>query len=187
MPRENLTPCGPIRHGCAAFAARAAAGFSLIEMLTTMSILAIMLAIASPGLASLTSANALSAAQGELASAMVLARAEALKRGLPVGLAAATPVAGAEFSGGWTIFVDANGNGTFDAGETIVRQQPAFHGDVRVAASGGTTVLEFNGRGFLTPSAMVTFTVCSSMATKSYQVRVEPVGLADVLETTGCP
>ena len=151
-----------------------------------MSILAILLAIASPGLASLTSANALSAAQGELASALMLARGEALKRGAPVGVIATNPVRGAEFSGGWTIFVDSNGNGAFDAGETIVRQQPAFKGDVRVGTSSGATILEFSNRGFLTPSTMMTFTVCSSLASKSYQIRVEPVGLADVADGTGC-
>ena len=94
---------------------------------------------------------------------------------------------GAEFNGGWTVFVDANGNGLLDAGETIIRVQPAFHGDMRVTTSGGQTLLAFNGRGFLTPSAMVTFTVCSSLATKSYRIRVEPVGLTDVAEATGCP
>lgn len=151
-----------------------------------MSILAILLAIASPGLASLTSANALSAAQGELASALMLARGEALKRGAAVGVIATNPVRGAEFSGGWTIFVDSNGNGALDNGETIVRQQPAFKGDVRVGTSGGATILEFNGRGFLTPSTMMTFTVCSSLASKSYQIRVEPVGLADVADGAGC-
>ena len=118
---------------------------------------------------------------------MMLARSEALRRSTPVGVAAAVPLRGAEFSGGWTVFVDANGNGAFDAGETIVRQQPAVHGDVRIATGGGSTVLTFNGRGFLTPSAMVTFTVCSSLAAKSYRIRVEPVGLADVIETSGCP
>ena len=155
-------------------------------MLTTVSILAILLAIASPGLASLTSANALSAAQSELASALMLARGEALKRGVVVGLAATSPVSGAEFSGGWTVFVDANGNGVFDAGETIVRSQPAFKGDVRLATGSGTTVVAFNGRGFLTPSTMVTFTICSSLTAKSYQLRLEPVGLSDVIESSGC-
>ena len=178
---------GPARFALARISAARAAGFSLIEMLTTMSILAILLAIASPGLASLTSANSLSSAQGELAAAMMLARGEALKRGASVGLAATSPLRGAEFNGGWTVFVDANGNGQFDAGETIVRVQPAFRSDMRVTTSGGETLLAFNGRGFLTPSAMVTFTVCSSLATKSYQIRVEPVGLTDVLESTGCP
>lgn len=186
MRREILFPSGSCRHSVVHRATGTAAGFSLIEMLTTMSILAILLVIASPGLASLTSANALSAAQSELASAMVLARGEALKRSTQVGLAATAPVVGAEFSGGWTIFVDANGNGLYDVGEVIVRQQPAFHGDVKVATTSGATTILFNGRGFLAPSAMVTFNLCSNEASKSYQLRVEPVGLADVAETTGC-
>lgn len=152
-----------------------------------MSILGVMLAIASPGLASLTSANALSSAQSELAAAMMLARGEALKRGAPVGLAATSPVRGAEFSNGWTIFVDANGNGAFDSGEQVVREQPPFKGDVRIVTGSGATVVAFNGRGFLTPSTTVNFTVCSSQATRSYRVRLEPVGLADIAESTGCP
>lgn len=152
-----------------------------------MSVLAVLLAIASPGLASLTSANALSSAQGQLAAAMMLARSEALKRGVPVGLVATSPVVGAEFNGGWTVFVDANGNGVLDAGEEIVRVQPAFRGDMHVTTGAGQTLLAFNGRGFLTPSAEVNFTVCSSLASKSYRIRVEPVGLTDVSESTGCP
>ena len=48
-------------------------------------------------------------------------------------------------------------------------------------------MLAFNGRGFLTPSATMTFAVCSALAPKSYRIRIEPVGLADVLEATGCP
>jgi len=163
------------------------AGFSLVEMLTTLSVLVILLAIASPGLASLTSSNALSSAQGELAAAMMLARGEALKRGAQVGLIATTPVRGSEFNGGWTVFVDTNANGILDAGETIVRIQPAFRGDMRLTTAGGETLLAFNGRGFLTPSAMVSVTVCSSLAPKSYRIRLEPVGLSDVAETTGCP
>jgi type IV fimbrial biogenesis protein FimT len=162
------------------------AGFSLVEMLTTMSILAILLVVASPGLASLTTANTLSAAQSELAAAMMLARGEAMKRGTQVGLTAAAPVAGTEFTGGWTIFVDSNGNGVYDVGETIVRQQPAYHGDVSIATAGGATTIVFNSRGFLVPSSLVTFTLCSSAASKGYLLRVEPVGLTDVAETTGC-
>jgi type IV fimbrial biogenesis protein FimT len=163
------------------------AGFSLVEMLTTMSILAILLVVASPGLASLTSANALSSAQSELAAAMMMARGEAMKRGTQVGLTATAPIAGNEFTGGWTVFVDSNGNGLYDVGELVVRQQPAYRSNVQISTSNGTTTLAFNSRGFLVPSSLVTFTLCSSAATKGYQLRVEPVGLADLIETTGCP
>ena len=169
------------RHRSRSPAARAS-GFSLIELLTTMSVLVVLLVIASPGLASLTSANAASAAQGELLAAMTLARGEAIKRGVQVGIAAG----GADLSGGWTIFVDANGDGRFDAGEIIVRQQPAFAGNLAVTALAGPGAIVFNGRGFLVPSSRVTIKVCSPAATKGYQVRIEPVGLADVAEVSGC-
>jgi type IV fimbrial biogenesis protein FimT len=163
------------------------AGFSLVEMLTTMSILAILLVVASPGLASLTSANALSSAQSELAAAMMMARGEAMKRGAQVGLAATAPIAGTEFTGGWTVFVDSNGNGLYDVGEVVVRQQPAYRSNVQISTANRATTIAFSSRGFLVPSTLVTFTLCSSAATKGYQLRVEPVGLADVIETTGCP
>jgi type IV fimbrial biogenesis protein FimT len=184
---ENCFEGGSVRHGLRDRAARRTAGFSLIEMLTTMSILAILLAIASPGLASLTSANSLSAAQGGLAASLMLARGEAMKRGAQVGVAAMSPASGAEFSNGWTVFVDANGNGQFDSGETIVRQEPALRGNVRLATVGGATTVAFNGRGFLSPSTLVTFTVCANGSSKGYVVRVEPVGLADVTDSTSCP
>ncbi len=151
-----------------------------------MSVLAILLVIASPGLASLTSSNALASAQTELAAATMVARGEAMKRGVPVGLAAVAPVAGSEFSGGWMVFVDANGNGRYDVGETIVRQQVAYRSDMQIATASGATALTFNSRGFLAPSSLVTFTLCSAATSKGYQLRVEPVGLTDVAETTGC-
>lgn len=182
LPRVSV-----LRFRSSAGRLKATAGFSLVEMLTTMSILAILLVIASPGLASLTSANALASAQSELAAAMMMARGEAMKRGLQVGLTAAAPVAGTEFTGGWTVFVDSNANGIFDAGEQVVRQQAAYRTNVRISTSGGTTTVAFNARGFLVPSSLVTFTLCSAAATKGYQLRVEPVGLADLADTTGCP
>jgi type IV fimbrial biogenesis protein FimT len=184
--REKACPGGPSPRVRGGPRSLRDAGFSLIEMLTTMSILGVMLVVASPGLASLTSANAVSAVQNELASALMLARSEALKRGTQVAIAGTASAPGDELSGGWTIFVDANGNGVFDEGETLVRQQPASHGDVHVKTDSGATSIAFNSRGFLATSAMVTLTVCSSRATKSYQIRLEPVGLADIAETTGC-
>jgi type IV fimbrial biogenesis protein FimT len=111
-----------------------------------------------------------------------------MRRGVAVGVAAATPQSGSEFTAGWNVFVDSNGNGRFDGGETIVRQEPALHGDLRVSLASGATAVIFNGRGFLTPATMLTFNLCAAAASKSYIVRVEPVGLADVSDgAAGCP
>lgn len=170
----------------------APAGFTLIEMLTTMSVLAVLLAVAAPGLASLTTANSLVATQSQLSAALMLARSEAIKRGVQVGVAAIAPVSGVEFNGGWVVFLDANGNGQYDAGETVVRQQAALSHDVRVSTASGATALAFTPRGFLASSTMVDISVCRSSGggstpTKGYRLTVEPVGLADVAEITTCP
>src|SRR3954451_6720933 len=93
--RESHFNVGPVRHFRARHRRFGMRGFSLIEMLTTMSVLVILLAIAAPGLASLTSANAVSAAESDLATVIVLARSEALKRGAVVAIAGTSPVRGA--------------------------------------------------------------------------------------------
>lgn len=188
MRRENCFQPEPGSGGRHRPAQPGAAGFSLIEMLTTVSVLAILLAIVAPGFASLLSANTLSAAQSELTASIMLARGEALRRGSQVGVAALAPTAGAEFSGGWVIYQDANSNGQFDAGETIIRQQAAMPANVRLATASGTTGIAFSSRGFLTPATLVNITACraSSGSPKGYRIRLEPVGLADVLEIATC-
>lgn len=179
-------------------AGRRARGFTLIEMLATMSVLAVLLAIASPGLASLASANTLSAAQNEFAAALMLARGEALRRGVAVGVAAASPASGAEFNNGWLVFVDANGNGQYDVGETIVRQQDKFAA-IRMTTASGASVIAFSGRGFLAQPVTQSLSICRATTTyggifgslggslsKGYRIRIEPVGLSDVAEITSC-
>jgi prepilin-type N-terminal cleavage/methylation domain-containing protein len=83
-------------------------GFSLIEMVTVLSVMCVLLAIAARArIAHL--GHAVSAAQSvpRHCDDPFAAR---LKRGAIVA-SRPSPVHGAEFSGGWTIFVDANGNG----------------------------------------------------------------------------
>ena len=163
-------------------------GFTLVEMLTTVAVLAVMLAVAAPGLASFISSNRLGAAQSELASALALARSEATKRGLPVGVAATTPTTGAEFTGGWRVFVDSNNNGAYDAAEPSLRDYPGLGSAVKIGAVGGVTSIVFNSRGFLASGVSVQFNVCGPTSlTKGYHILLEPVGLTDVSEVTPCP
>lgn len=170
-------------------------------MLTTISILVILLAVASPGLASLVAANSLSAAQSGLAASMMLARSEAVKRGVQAGVAATAPLSGNEFTGGWVVFIDANLNGRYDPQEVIVREQSALPADVRVSTASGATAVVFSPRGFLATQSAVDLSICrvrpvsqtggtgstpASSAGKGYRILIEPVGLADVGEMATC-
>ena len=166
---------------------RRARGFTLIELMTTVTVMAVALAIAAPSLAAFVRNSKVRSAQSELVASMMLARSEAAKRGVTVALAATAPATGDEFSAGWKVWVDDNGNGSFDTGETLIRNYPGYPaGSVVLSTTGGVRRVSFAPTGFA--SASVTFKVCGSSDTaKGYSVVLQRVGLADVSQGVTCP
>lgn len=163
-------------------------GFTMVELLTTLVVLAVLLALAAPNMSSFINSSRLRSSQGELVSALMLARSEATKRGNFVVVQALAPiVAGAEFSSGWRVFEDKNNNGVRDDDEEIFRSYPALTGNQRFATVGGVSTAAFSPRGFLKSNARVEFSLCGQAGqAKGFQIKLEPVGLADVKEQTTC-
>ena len=170
-------------------AARPGRGFTLIEMMTTLSVLAISLALAAPALGGLIRGNRVRAAQGELVSSLMLARSEAARRGVPARVEAKADAAGGGFARGWTVWIDANANGTLDNGEATLRSVPDFGTGITLTAAGDVRDIVYSPRGFLAGGTAVTVTVCAVPASASgrgYRVLVEPIGLADTSEISTC-
>ena len=161
-------------------------GFTLIEMMVTVTVLVITLAIAAPAMTGFVRSSQLRGTQTELIGALMLARSEATKRGAQVGVAAVTPASGAEFSQGWKVWVDANNDGVVNASETVIREYPARKNNVRISTLAGETVASFKSTGFANGS--VTFNICgNSDPTRGQQVKLDTVGLTDSKEITACP
>jgi type IV fimbrial biogenesis protein FimT len=117
-------------------------GFTLVELMVTLAIGAILLTQAVPSFMTTIKNNRLTTYTNDLVSDINLARSEAVKRGTRVVLcrsadpSLATPVCGGTnntWSTGWLVFADANGDGIFDAGETLIR--------VGLPVEGATTVI----------------------------------------------
>ena len=175
---SNLSPAGRARSTC---------GFTLIEMMVTVAVLAIIMMVAAPNLAGFVRSSKVRSAQSELIASLMLARSEAAKRGVTVGVAASAPVAGKEFSKGWTVWVDTNEDGVVDSGEVVIRTYPSLNDAVVLGTTGGISAVAFNSSGFLTPSTAVNFKACgASDTTKGFAIRLDPVGLADIQEVA-CP
>ncbi|MDR3419104.1 MAG: GspH/FimT family pseudopilin [Nevskia sp.] len=102
-------------------------GYTLIELITAISIAALLLALAVPSFVS-TVRNNRGVANGMLAVIM-LARSEAVRRDQYVSLCVSTDGASCATSGslswdqGYVMFVDSNNNGVLDSGETLIRTE----------------------------------------------------------------
>jgi type IV fimbrial biogenesis protein FimT len=80
-------------------------GFTLVELMVSLTILGVLTSIAVPSFARLIAANRLSTQASELTTALNMARSEAVRRSLPVTLRSADAD---NYALGWTVFPDAN-------------------------------------------------------------------------------
>lgn len=103
----------------------ASQGFTAIELMVVVSIVAILAAIAAPSFSPLIERWRVRQAAENLQSTLYYARSEAIKRGGSVVIAKAAngsgctnATANTQWGCGWTVFVDTNNNGTQDAGQT---------------------------------------------------------------------
>lgn len=112
----------------------AAAGFTLVELLVTVTLLAIAIAIGVPSFTSFQRNSELSSATNTLLAAINAARGEAMKRGMN---AMVVPADGGDWASGLVVFVDRDRSLDFDAGRDILIQNgeplPAY---LAVSANG---------------------------------------------------
>jgi type IV fimbrial biogenesis protein FimT len=143
-------------------------GFTLIELMVTIAIVAIMLTIAAPSMTGVLKKNRIESYQEDLLRDVGYARQEAVTRNIPVAVCksadGATCTTGNDWEQGWIIFVDNPGTtaGSVDGGDEILRVHGAVAGGDRL--EGSEHYLQFDGRGWLQLSSGntdVTLTACS--------------------------
>lgn len=123
------------------------AGFTLIELMVTIAIVAILIALAFPSFEGSFRSNRLATTSNEIMGSIALARSEAVRTSRDSMLCASSDGAtcGDDWNQGWLIAVDEDQNGSF---EQVVRY---VQGDPRMAisAEGGAsdTEIVFDSRG----------------------------------------
>jgi type IV fimbrial biogenesis protein FimT len=137
-------------------------GFTLVELLISIAILAILLALAAPSFTNASLPSKLRSVSNSLIGATNLARSEAIKRDAPVRLCVsadgATCGAG-NWNQGWIVV----------SGAIVLHSEPAAPTGFRVTPAGGSTALIFQPTG-LAATADV-FTVCRANPTVGSQER----------------
>jgi type IV fimbrial biogenesis protein FimT len=152
---ELFSPRRPIRD----------AGFTLLELMVTMTIIVVLLGIGVPSFRSFVSSQRVKSAASEVSSMLILARSEAIKRNRNVIIDQAT----GGWQNGWAVST------TSPAGIAVtLNQHEAFPSTLTV--TNATTSLSYNGNGRLTGAA-AQFTVQSTPATHCATIRVTVSGM----------
>lgn len=105
---------------------RTSTGFTLVEVLVVVAILAALASLAAPSFTESIRRSQVNSIQQEFNVSFQLARSEAIRRGFPVLLARTTGCGlvltdSDEWSCGWQIVVDTNRNGAVNAGEPVLQ------------------------------------------------------------------
>jgi type IV fimbrial biogenesis protein FimT len=127
-------------------------GFTMIEMLMTIAVAAILMGIAIPSFRYITNANRIASEINGLLGDLQLARAQAIKEGRTVTVCQSSNSTSCtnttNWHSGWIVFSDKANVGVYDAGETYIRKQKPFSGSDSFTSSNSVSVITFNREGY---------------------------------------
>ncbi|MCG4452060.1 GspH/FimT family pseudopilin [Pseudomonas sp. MMS21-TM103] len=160
-------------------------GFTLIELMITLAVFAVLLAIMVPSYSDMTLGSKLRSQANDLVAGTLLARSEAIKRNSAVRMCVSDDgencIAGG-WEQGWVVFHDADDDGALDAGESVLLQHQAAPSGFKI--TGTVASVRFQGTGV--GATQATLTACRATPGVGAQERVVNItatGRASVTKT----
>jgi len=143
-------------------------GFTLMELIITLGLISIVMAIALPSMTAFNQNDRLTTNINQLIGNLAYARSEAVKSSQQVSLCvsndAATCTGGTSWEDGWIVYIDADGNGSFAedtaTNEVILRAVQALGGSQTLTPTTFTNQVTYDYRGFATSTG--SFQLCDS-------------------------
>lgn len=151
-------------------------GFTLIELMIAIALVAILLATAVPALDDFTNDARQTGAINDFISAIHISRNTAITTNSRVTMCASASGTNCEFAAwdsGWIVFGDLNSNGSLDVGETIVSATAAAEG-LNIQSGEFPAALMYRPNGRAMTNALTgnsgEFTVCDFRGTEHAKV-----------------
>lgn len=159
------------------------AGFTLVELIVTLAVLAILLTLAAPSYNSFIRNQRVKTAAFDLMSSINYARSEAIKRNGDVSINAT-----GDWTSGWKVKFDINDDGDIDDDVDTLREQAA-HSDIDIIASPDVNTFTYQRTGRISGTANLSFTICDaddSAFIAKRVVRVDPSGRPNLIQSGMC-
>lgn len=170
---------------------KSAVGFTLIETMVTVAVIAITASMFVPAMQTFVANNRLISVANGLVSDLSLARSEAIKRATSVTVCQSTngtACNNSAWTSGWIVFVDVNTSGTVDAGDTVLKISRGTANSMATVTQGGFSTagyVQFNASGE-SNSGTGTFTVCQPKY-NTQQITVSGTGRVSPATLGICP
>ncbi|MEX2366066.1 MAG: GspH/FimT family pseudopilin [Pseudohongiellaceae bacterium] len=158
-------------------------GFTLIELMITVALVAILAAVAAPGMSSFIENAQIKAEAQRLASLLSLARNQAITDNLPM-------VVSGSFSGN-ALNIDVYSNSgddatlTFEAGDTYIERSTGSQTQLDIGSNAVVSddnIILFDSDGRLDETGVAIVTFCNEANTSGRQVSVNIIGRVSLSE-----
>ena len=164
-------------------------GFTLLEVIIVMALVAIVMTFAIPAMQTFTLNDRLTTNINVLIGHLAYARSEALTRSQQIVVCASDDglACGGGWTDGWIVFVDADADNAFTVGEEIIRTNQDLGEANTIAATGIGTQIIYDNRGFVTAASVGSLQLCDGRSGNfGKTVRITNTGRARLEIDTAC-
>ena len=162
-------------------------GFTLIELMLTLAVVAILLAMAVPSYRSFVQGNRVASQANALLRALAYTRSEAVKRAAVISICRSSNQSscGGNWADGWIVFNDVGRDGALDTGtDTLLQAGDGLSGGSTLTAGTGFVRYAASGSAMDTTQFTLTPTDCHG----DMQRRIEVTGSGQAtIQTVSCP